>query len=502
MFFPKIWQSSMWSLRTVSANYLGFVLVVIVAALPRLGWLANVNGLVFDEKYYQREAYTLLVAGYELLWPQPGQPMELYADQPSFSVHPPFGKWVIAFFMQIFGPMSPQGFRMAAAVCGIVTVIAIMLTCALLTQKILWANVAGLLLALDGLSISMSRVAMLDGIMTALLAVGFLFLIMHLRRRAEGHKPRFFFSWLIPAGLAFGFAMATKWSAVPFIILFLVVVILFEWGLLRATTLSPSRMGATARSIGALLQLAVSATVAYLWSWSGWFAGTYSWGRYAAEDPANRLGGILAWLPIDLQSFIIHHIDMATRGANLSTDISQASHAVEWPLMLNPVLMAFERNAVGSPDCPFPTECVVAMSTVSNPLVWFPAVASVILASWFVIKTRSIWGSIILAGVVAGYVPWLFLQRDEFFFYAVALVPFLVLSLVWVFGEIVTRAQRADQSRRIHFGIGIYVILASACGIFFLPLAMYISMPSWFWDIHVWLPGWNELNFILNSPAG
>jgi dolichyl-phosphate-mannose-protein mannosyltransferase len=487
----------MWTPKRLASNYLGSLLVVVIAAFVRLVNLSSPNGLIFDEKFYQREANGLLVAGYELLWPAEGQPRVLYPDQPAFSIHPPFGKWVIAFFMQMFGPANPLGFRIGPAIFGIVAVVAVLVACALMTHSLLWANLAGLLLAIDGLSVSMSRVAMLDEIMVGLLTVGFLFVVLHMRRRSQGHETRLLYSWLIPAGFIFGLATATKWSALPFALFFLGVAIIYECGWLLADGKKQARKGGGLRSLTLIAQVGLSGALAYVWSWAGWFGGNYAWGRHLADDPSRRLGGVFSALPLDWQSFILHHIEMLSSGVEVSSAQSQLSPAIQWPMMLSPTLMAYERLPAGSPECSWLGECVFTASTMSNPVVWYPALLSVVALIWMVLRFRSTWTTLVLSGVIAGYLPWLLIQRDQYFFYAASMVPFLIMSLVLVVRKVAETPSKTRISKLTSAGLKIYLVVAIFAGLFFLPMAMYVGMPGWFWDAHIWLPGWGNEHFTL-----
>ena len=79
------------------------------------------RSLVFDETYYVKDAYSLLVSGYERSWPDKandsfiaGNPGVLL-NTPEYVVHPPVGKWMIAAGMWLFGPDNPVGWRFGAA---------------------------------------------------------------------------------------------------------------------------------------------------------------------------------------------------------------------------------------------------------------------------------------------------------------------------------------------------------------------------------------------------
>src|SRR5688500_1805961 len=122
-----------------------------VAALAvRLKGVSYPRNLLFDEAYYPPEARELLTWGFE------------YNRGYSFIVHPPLGKWFIAAGEQLFGYNS-LGWRFPSAVAGAVTVVILVRLARRLTGSTLLGLVAGLLLALDGFSFTLSRIGLLDG---------------------------------------------------------------------------------------------------------------------------------------------------------------------------------------------------------------------------------------------------------------------------------------------------------------------------------------------------
>ena len=76
--------------------------VVGIAAILRLVGLAHPPGKIFDEIYYAKDAWGLLDKGVE--WN--------YKDgTPSYVVHPPLGKWLIALGQWAFGYQEADGER-------------------------------------------------------------------------------------------------------------------------------------------------------------------------------------------------------------------------------------------------------------------------------------------------------------------------------------------------------------------------------------------------------
>ena len=115
-------------LSTPAAGWVATAIATLVAALIRLPGLGNVRTLIFDETYYVKDAWSLLTLGYEGTWAKDVDTAFANGDTSGLSavggypVHPPTGKWLIAMGMKVFGQANPVGWRIAAAICGIITV--------------------------------------------------------------------------------------------------------------------------------------------------------------------------------------------------------------------------------------------------------------------------------------------------------------------------------------------------------------------------------------------
>ena len=152
-------------------SWLGPLGATALAALIRLPNLGRPHELVFDETYYAKDALSLLNFGVErkfveganekLLATDGNNYLSIFTADPAYVVHPPIGKWVIASGEAIFGA-TPFGWRIAVALLGILSVLLTARIARRLTNSNFIGTIAGLLLALDGLHITMSRTALLD----------------------------------------------------------------------------------------------------------------------------------------------------------------------------------------------------------------------------------------------------------------------------------------------------------------------------------------------------
>ncbi|HEX2248147.1 MAG TPA: glycosyltransferase family 39 protein, partial [Arthrobacter sp.] len=139
------------------------VLAAAIGALLRFYRLGEPGSLVFDETYYVKDAYSYLQSGYEREWPEDandsfnaGNP-DILLDSPEYVVHPPVGKWMIAFGMWLFGSDNAFGWRFGAALAGTLSILMIALIAQKLFKSPVLGGVAGLLTAVDGHHLVHSR---------------------------------------------------------------------------------------------------------------------------------------------------------------------------------------------------------------------------------------------------------------------------------------------------------------------------------------------------------
>lgn len=488
-------------------RWLAPLVVTALAAVLRLTNLGRPYELAFDETYYVKDAWSLWTLGYEGTWGEKAneafitlQKLPL-SDTGSFVVHPPLGKWLIALGMAVGGPDNTVGWRIMVALLGTATVLLVYLVARRLTGSIVVATVAGGLLAIDGLSIVMSRTALLDGPLTFFILLGTLFILYdrdraipvleRVERHATGDEPsgpvmwgRILWRrpWLIAAGVSLGAATAVKWSGLYALAAFgLYVVVTDALARRRAGIVLWPTAAAFRQGPVSFVLLVFPALATYLASWTGWLVTA---GGYARRSDPNPL--IALWN---------YHEAILGFHVGLTSGHPYASPAWEWPLLLRP-------TAVWVADDPAPCgadNCIAAISTIPNPIMWWASVAASLfllyrLARALIIR-RSVGAPALtfpLVGLAATYLPWLmFPDRTIFQFYTVVMAPFLVIALAVVLREIAGHRDdplhRRQAGERTVLVVLVVVVLVSA---FFYPVWTGMSVPYGFWLLHNWLPGW------------
>ncbi|GEC76371.1 dolichyl-phosphate-mannose--protein mannosyltransferase [Microbacterium maritypicum] len=481
-------------------RWLAPLVITAIAALLRLINVAHPHQLAFDETYYVKDAWSLWTLGYEGTWGENAndafitlQQLPL-SEQGAFIVHPPLGKWLIALGMAIGGPDNSAGWRLATALLGTASVLLVYLIARRLSGSVVVASVAGTLLAIDGLSIVMSRIALLDGILTFFVLLGVLFVIIDRQRtipvleRRDPDKPDPFWGpvlwrrpWLIAAGTALGAASAVKWSGLYVLAGFgLYVVVTDALARRRAGVVLWPTAAAFRQGPVSFVLLVFPALAVYLISWTGWLVAA---GGYDRQSDPNPL--IALWK---------YHESMLGFHVGLTRGHPYASPAWEWPLLLRPTAVWVDSDPTGCGT----DHCIGVISAIPNPLIWYAGVAAAIYLLYRLVRgwiTRRPVGpelSIPLVGLAVTYVPWLmFPDRTIFQFYTVVMMPFLVIALAMTLRIIagtredpLHRRQSGERTVMIFLA---FVVLVSA---FFLPLWTGMSVPYEFWLLHNWLPGW------------
>ena len=499
--------------------WLAPTLITALAGLLRLWNLGHPRAFVFDETYYVKDAWTQWVLGYAAGWPEDANERflagetDVFTQAGSFVVHPPLGKFFIGAGMALFGPDSTVGWRIATALCGTAMVLLLYLVARSLTGSIAFASVAGLLLAIDGLAIVMSRVALLDVFLAFFVLLAFWFVVLDRRRHLDRLNSRVAARtasdqapawgpvlwnrpWLLAAGAAVGAATAVKWSGLYVLVgLGIYVVVTDALARRRAGVAFWPTDAALRQGPVSFVLLVPIAFLVYLGSWVGWIVTDGGYGRHAI-DPATGAGeaatGFWSWVPLALQNLGKYHTAIYDFHVGLTSSHGYASPAWQWPLLWRPTSMYSETSAGGDPGCSAAGGCIQNIYSMPNPLLWYAGIAAVLYLIYRFVVVRDWRIAVILTGVAVTYVPWLqYPARTTFQFYTIAVLPFLVLALTYALRDVAGSAD-AGADRRLSGQRVVVVILAVAVALsaFWYPILIGATVPFDFWRSHSWMTGW------------
>jgi dolichyl-phosphate-mannose--protein O-mannosyl transferase len=485
-------------------GWAGPLLVTAFGTFLRFNRLSVPGSVIFDETYYVPDALGILRYGTEHNYIANRNALiasgntHIFSSGGEFVVHPPFGKILIAAGEAMFG-LNPFGWRFAVAVVGSLSILLVARIARRMTRSTLLGCVAGLLLALDGLELVMSRTALLDIFVMfwALAAFGCL-VVDRDRTRAQvveatvwippDHRPprlgiRW---WRLGAGVCLGLACASKWNGFWFVPAFIALSIAWDVGAWRAAGFRRPEGSALAREGAARFgSLVLVPAVVYLATWSGWFASSTGYDRqWAAQHGMN--------IPVisDLVSLFEYHKAMLAFNTGLTTHHPYQSKPWTWLVISRPVSYFWCPTSGSHPACAGnKAQEVLAIGT---PAIWWVSIITLLVClGWWL--TRRDWraGAVLLA-VAAGWLPWFaFSGRTQFYFYAVSFVPFLVLSITLCLGLVIGPAGASARRRAVGATVaGVYLLVVLLDLAYLYPVLAAKIIPYSDWWARMWYHGW------------
>lgn len=443
--------------RVVTRNgWIATVVTTLIAAFTRLWNLGSPHEIMFDETYYVKDAYSIWHLGYEGTWAQNANAsfvrgnFSTLSPEASFVVHPPLGKWLIATGMELTGPASSWGWRLAVALAGIATVFLLCRLVWRLFPSPLLVGLAGLFLAIDGVGITESRIGLLDGFI-GFFALAAVYCIVRDRQSQRERIARLLEGtaagalapkagwrpWMISAGVLLGCACSVKWSGLYLLATIGIMTVIWDGTALRAVKAKVWKLETlVSRGWGNFMRLVPVAGVTYLLTWFGWFMNpsAYKHGWAAAERAAGRG----SWLPDSIADFIEYHRAIYEFHVGLSTPHSYMAKPSGWLLQMRPTSFYWWQSdkALGTNTYQCDTHnCVRAITSIGNIPIWWAAFVAVFVVVAYVALKRDWRGWVVLAGYIGLYLPWfMYWDRTIFTFYTVAFVPFVVLALTVALG--------------------------------------------------------------------
>ena len=437
--------------------------VGLIAALLRLIGLNHPKTLMFDEIYYVKDAYSLWHLGYEGSWTANSDTafangnFSGLSTEAAYVVHPQLGKWLIGAGMEIFGPESPFGWRFMPAVAGILTVMLLARLTMRLTRSPLLAGLAGLLLAIDGVALTESRIGLLDVFIGFFATLSLYCLVRdrewsraRLARKMAGTTPgaraphATIRPWLLAAGIALGLTCSIKWSGLYLVAVSGIAVVTWDTLALRRVRARAWFLeGTVAQGVSDFLQAIPVVIVVYVGCWWSWFThlGAFKHG-WTAEQIKQGLPVPAPWLSgyVDnsvfekINDFIAYHQQMYEFHVGLDAPHTYQSKPSGWLLQTRPTSFFWEDKAQVPQTCGG-GDCIQAITSIGNIVIWWSAVVALVAVIIIGVKNRDWRAWVPLIGYLGLYVPW-FQYRDRtiFTFYTVAFVPCVVLVLVLALG--------------------------------------------------------------------
>ena len=404
------------------------------------GWYANgesapdepgwYNSTYFDEIYHARTALE-----------------HLRGTAPYETSHPPLGKLLMSIGIAIFG-MTPFGWRIAGAAAGILMLPAMYVLGKQLTRRTSMAFVAMLLMAVDCMHLTQTRIATIDSFPVLFIILSYLFMVRFMQKDITCAPLRNLLPELALSGLFMGCGIASKWIGVY---AGAGLAVLYFWTLGRHLRLSgqslallnsdaeltdEQRTMLEKRDRDALRRMIVLClwclvffvavpVVIYLASYVPYFAYTHK----------KNLWDFLQLVIGAQEGMFNYH---ATPG--LGMDHPFHSPWYEWPLIKRPMYYAMAQF--------LPEGTSLSIFCFGNPAVWLAGLAGIaaVIAVWvrrhcyarigsdsLVHVFSDSWGltpGFVLIGLLAQFLPWVVVPRGTYIYHYFASVPFLILGVM------------------------------------------------------------------------
>jgi len=467
-------------------GWAGPLAITVLAGLLRLWHVTRPRGPVFDEVYYPKDAHDLLRFGVERGDSCVG---------PGFVVHPPLGKWLIALSEQAFGYVDcngqrhgdPElGWRFASVVAGTLAVLILARAARRMFRSTALGCLAGLLLALDGMELVQSRTGILDIFLMFWIVVAIACLALdrdwtRSRLAAWGRLPYVLRPWQLACGASLGAALSTKLSGGYTVPALAGLALAWTIGARRsADQQRPSLAFLRRDALGWVLAFLIVPVAVYTASWTGWFVTDTGFDR---GSHSGVLGALQSWLD--------YHSQIRTFHEGLSSHHPyQSDNPFQWLILGRPV--DFSYLTPKGAACPYRSGCSAQVLDQGNPIIWWPGALAVLACGWRWVTTRDWRAALVLAGFVLSFAPWLaFPGRTKFQFYALPLLPFIVLAITLVAGWVVGSASSTDRRRTVgSLLVGSYAMAVLVAFAYFYPIwtGQTISYSAWY--ARMWFPSW------------
>lgn len=517
------------------SGWLATLAVTAVAGFLRMWNLGNPDNLLFDEQHYVKDSYSLWEHGYVLSMEATeldvtnqriydGDVDNLYKDTPSLIVHPELGKYLIGLGIRLFG-LDAFGWRIASAVAGTLMVLVLIRLVRRMTGSTLLGCAAGVLLTFDGLQFVTSRLAILDIFLAFFLLSAISCLVADRdwgRARlatmagpgtavprggwgpVRGLRWR---PWRLAAGIMFGLALASKWTAIYPLAIFGIWVVFQDAGARHALGVRFYWLkAAVADGIPAFFYLVVAAVVVYLATWTGWlfhaheydqaFANSqYSsyWGDWTKDDPR----GFWDSFTQGIRSLYHYHLTVYgfhDRGLIGSTHPYQST-APGWPLVNQPVgVNADSGIQPGEQGCAAAegSTCLRQITLIGTPVLWWAGAVAMVYAVYSWLGRRDWRFGVAVLGFVSTWFPWFpYSDRTIFYYYAVAMIPFTCIALALTMGRLIGGPRSSYSKRATGTALsGAFVVLVVANFAWFWPVLTDGLLTTSEWLDRIWFRRW------------
>ena len=375
------------------------------------------GGMFFDEIYFGRTAYEIL------------HKLQIYE-----TTHPFLGKALISQGIKIFG-MTPFGWRFVNVLFGTLMIIIIYYLALLIFQNHLYAISSATLITYSFMHLTQVRISIIDTFGVSFVIFSYYFLYQFILKQK--------LHWLIISGIFFGLASAIKWSAVFASLGFLAIALYL---IFSQYSLEQKFKGYRLILYGLLSYIVVGVGVYYL-----------TFYIYMENNSFHDI--------------INYQIDMYNYHSALQATHPYSSKWWSWIIDYRP--MCYYREIVG--------DRFSSITVFGNPAIFWIGVLAILYLIYSSIVYSKIEAIFILFAFLGLYLPYIFVGRLMFIYHFYYAVPFLILSIIYLFQNLITKETI----------LYIYMVIVVVLFLIYYPVLSGYEVAKWYVDEYlVWFKGW------------
>ncbi|MBT2293421.1 phospholipid carrier-dependent glycosyltransferase [Paenibacillus albidus] len=421
------------------------------------------NSTYFDEIYHARTAYE-----------------HAHGIVPYENTHPPLGKLLIAAGMELMG-VNPFGWRIMGTLFGIAMLPLIYIMALRLFRQTLYAALAAGLFALDFMHFTQTRISTIDVYGVFFIMLMFYFMQRYYTLNFHRMPLRQTLVPLFWSGLFFGIGVASKWIVLyggAGLAIMLALSLIDRYREYRAAgrVLSEGTIGdkELKEACGTAVKGFWSKTILTLSSCIVFFVIIpviiYSLSFIPALSASEQ--GFTVKRLIDAQ------INMYDYHSELVATHPFSSSWWEWPFMKRPVW--FYSGGEGLPE-----GTVSSIVTMGNPLIWWTGIFAMLATLWFTLRRKDKNLYMMWIGFFSQYVPWMLVPRETFLYHYFAMVPFMILAIVYIMKLFDSKYPQAKYVRYAYVAVAVLLFIA------FYPVLSGMQVDGQYvTNMLRWFPSW------------
>ncbi|WP_095659550.1 phospholipid carrier-dependent glycosyltransferase [Corynebacterium glaucum] len=469
---------------------------------------------IFDEKHYVPQGWDMVRSSFNPV-------LGGIESNPGYGlvVHPPLGKQLLAMGETLFG-YSPLGWRIMTALFGSAVVVFVFLLARRLSQSTSIGILAGAIALFDGVLLVASKFGMLDIFQVLFIVIASWTLAGDMRQvhqrwhdawlagevqTAGPLGPRVGFRWWrFATGVLLGLALSVKWSGLYYIAFFGLLGSFWDLWLRNRYGVKKPVAGTLLRDVpSALASIVLLPAVLYLWSWRAWFASETSVYRHANVDGtvADSDWPWLNLLPPSVGNWLYYHFSVLDFHGSLTSSGGHShpwdSKPWAWLVAARPILY-YSSTGI---ECGNGGECREMIFLFGTPPIWWLTVPILLWAAWGWLTRQDFRVIVPFIAFAAGFLPWLAaFDRQMYFFYATALVPFTAVLIALALGNLAQKGKpvtwkwvrklAGQQLRSGQLAVVGYMALVGAAFVYWSPILYGFMVPEDYYQSLMWLPSW------------